>query len=103
MLEDMLAPPQLYVLLAITIATFGWLLRPGTLGELPSEWLMRSGALILAQFVHLWTANTSLMPVWFNNFLHLVILSAYFITMVALFAVRWAEDKSKPPDLPDTV
>ena len=105
MFEEMLAPPQLYVLLAITIATFGWLLRPGTLGELPSDILKLGAALVFVQYLHLGLANFSPdmppdMPSRLNFFLHYINLSAYVLITVRLFVERWREDKGKPPDAP---
>ena len=97
-LDAVLAPAQLYIVLAITVATFGWLLKPESLGSL-SPWQVAWGALlVLAQGAHL--VLYPVLPPWLNAMTHGALLALYVLTALGLFANRWLEAKSQPPNSP---
>ena len=54
-LDSSLAPAQIYIVLAITVASFSWLLKSETLGELTGRQVLVGGLLILYQLLHVAT------------------------------------------------
>lgn len=52
-LDASLAPAQIYIVLAITVASFSWLLKPETLGQLAGWQVFIGFLLIFIQFLHL--------------------------------------------------
>ncbi len=53
-LDASLAPTQIYIVLAITVATFAWLLKPETLRQLTGLQVIAGGVLVFYQCMHLW-------------------------------------------------
>ena len=100
-LDASLAPAQIYIVLAITVATFGWLLRPETLRQLTGLQVIAGGLLILYQCMHLWVYVTfhAIQPA-INTVLHGVALALYLLTAAWLLKTRWIEARDHPPTNP---
>lgn len=97
-LEAWLAPPQLYIVLAITVATFGWLLKPESLGSLSLCEVGWGALLVLTQVAHI--ALYSELPARLNELTHGVLMALYLMTAFWLFATRWQRAKDHPPNSP---
>ena len=52
-LDASLAPAQIYIVLAITVASFSWLLKPEPPGQLTGRQVFIGFLLIFIQFLHL--------------------------------------------------
>lgn len=97
-----LAPPQIYILFAITLTTFAWLLKPETLGQLSGRQLAAGGSLVLYQCCHVvsYVAVDEIEP-GINTVAHGIALAGYLAATAWLFGTRWVEAKSQPPNSPD--
>ena len=95
---DPLAPTQIYIVLAITIATLSWLVRPDDIEQLEKRWGFLVGALVIGQVIHcLIYANLAWLA---NQVMHGVALAAYIVMGVTLFTRSWTRFKSRPPGIP---
>ena len=93
------APTQVYIVLAITLTTFAWLLKPDeSLGRLTGGQAAIGATLILLEIVHI-AAYPVLRPS-LNSTLHIAALALYWLAAAWLFSDRWAEAKSRPPNSP---
>lgn len=78
------APMQVYIVLAITVATFAWLLRPPLLLRLPPKGWLPGALLVFLQCIHLWTYT--LLDQRVNTLAHFVVIAFYLA--VAAWTVR---------------
>ena len=97
-LDVCFAPSQLYIVLAITVATFGWLLKPESLGSLSGLQVTLGALLVFVQAAHL-VLYPALQP-RYNAMMHGAMLALYMLTALWLFGNRWREAKSRPPNSP---
>lgn len=97
-----LAPPQIYILLAITLTTFAWLLKPEAFGQLSGRQLWPAAFLVLYQSGHVvsYVAIERIAPEA-NTLAHGFALAGYLLTAVWLFRTRWIEARDQPPNSPD--
>lgn len=101
-LDSSLAPAQIYIVFAITVASFSWLLKPETLGELTGRQVLVGGLLIFYQLLHVATyATIQVVRPEINFVMHVVALASYTSATAWLFRARWIEAKSRPPSDPD--
>lgn len=101
-LDASLAPAQIYIVLAITVASFSWLLKPETLGQLAGLQVFAGFSLVFFQLLHLvFYATIHASRPELNTRIHGVVLLGYVVTAAWLFRTRWMEAKSQPPKNPD--
>lgn len=74
------APMQIYIVLAITVATFAWLLKPPLLLKLTPKGWWPGAVLVLLQCIHLWTYTLLDQWVWVNPLAHFVVIALYLGT-----------------------
>ena len=92
-----LAAPQIYILLAITVAAFAWLLKPGRTDTLEKRHAFVPLAIIVPQ---VWRIVGDGMRA--EEYLHSVLVLLWMICIVWLFRSAWQRDRSAPPpDPPD--
>ena len=102
--DALLAPTQVYIILAITVATFSWLLRPESMAQL-SGWEVAVCACVVGyQSLHLllFTSIHENYP-WANVAAHGIAVASYLIMAAWLFSKRWIESKTTPPSSPHEV
>ena len=92
----MCTPTHLYITLAITVATFAWLNKPSKLGELSVCEISMGCLFVLFQLVQIMIHSG--LPQAVNHYAHLAVLLAYFVLSVSMFAARWKQEKSAPPN-----
>ena len=97
-----LAPPQIYILLAITLTTFAWLLKPESFGQLRGWQIWPAALLVVYQSGHVvsYVAIERIAPE-VNTVAHGFALAGYLLTAAWLFRARWIEARDQPPDSPD--
>lgn len=101
-LDASLAPAQIYIVLAITVASFSWLLKPETVGQLTVPQVFVGFLLIFLQLLHVvFYATIHASRPEINTVAHGIVLLGYVVVAVWLFRVRWMEAKSRPPSNPD--
>ena len=100
-LDASLAPAQIYIVLAITVASFSWLLKPEPPGQLTGRQVFIGFLLIFIQFLHL-VSYAAIHANWpeFNTVAHGIVLSLSMAAGMWLFRTRWMEAKSQPPNEP---
>jgi uncharacterized membrane protein len=97
-LELLLAPTQLYILLAITVATLAWLLKPSPAGKAALRECLVGLGLVVVQVLQLWIHDW--IPPGVALVLHGMSAVAYIVVSAWLFTQRWREAKSAPPSHP---
>ena len=97
-----LAPSQIYILFAITLTTFAWLLKPEAFGQLSGRQLSVGGLLVFYQGVHIvsYVAIEQIGPE-LNVVVHGIALTGYLVAAAWLFRTRWIEAKDRPPSNPE--
>ena len=97
-----LAPSQIYILFAITLTTFAWLLKPEAFGQLSGRQLLAGALLVFYQGVHVvsYVAIEQIGPE-INVVVHGIALTGYLLAAAWLFRMRWIEAKDQPPSHPD--
>ena len=100
-LAKTLAPPQIYIMFAISVATFAWLLRPKAITTLPFKALISFALFLVFQglhaalflFVHGVHARI-------NGVLHSIVIAVYFGILFWSLRNKWVRSKEKPPISP---
>ena len=97
-----LAPSQIYIIFAITLTTFAWLLKPEAFGQLSGRQLLVGVSLVFYQVAHvvLYVAIQQIGPE-INVVVHGIALAGYLVAAAWLFRTRWIEAKDRPPSNPD--
>ena len=90
------APMQVYIVLAITITTFAWLLRPPVLLTLPPLDLVPGGVLILVQCLHLWFYTMLYQEL--NILIHSILVVGYLAVASWLVYRLRLHHVERPPD-----
>lgn len=98
---DFLAPPQIYVFLGITMATFSWLLKPESARSIDrlGKWslgLVAVQVLHLLIYVVLEEVHEAVNPI-----VHAVVVIWYSIVTAKMYFGRWATAKSQAPTNPN--
>ena len=92
-------PTQLYILVAITVATLAWLVRPSDVEQLEGSMVCVVGLLLVLQVAHvLFYVHV---PLQANYIMHGVSWAGYIIMATMLFSRAWMRYVSRPPDLPE--
>ena len=86
---DGLAPTQIYIVLALTVTTFSWLLSPRVVRVLEAQTVAWCATLVLVQIGHIavYAYGASL-----TGLLHLLVLGAYLGVSGRLFLGYWARE-----------
>lgn len=98
---DYFAPPQVYVFLGITMATFSWLLKPDSASRIDKlgKWSL---GLVAVQVVHLlFYVVLEGIHEAVNPIAHAVVVIWYSIVTATMYFSRWATAKSRPPTNPN--
>ena len=97
-----MAPTELYIVMAITVATFSWLLAPRNGGyELPGSVTYWACGFLVFQVTHI--VYYSAIDGWWptlNIFMHRLTLMTYVTGICGLLLAGWYRLKSSPPDVP---
>ena len=87
-----MAPTQLYIVLAITVATLSWLLGPEkNFNGLSGREVAAAGALVVVECLHLWMY--SFLPDLMNTILHGAAVAGWLIATGWIFLRRWKQAK----------
>lgn len=85
-----MAPTQLYIVLAITVATLSWLLGPEkNFNGLSSGEVAAAGVLVVVECLHLWVY--SFLPDWTNTILHGAAVAGWLLATGWIFRRRWKQ------------
>ena len=92
------APVQIYILLALTVSTFAWLVQPDQFYELRSRHVVIGSLLGFVQILQILIYGFVPLPV--NIALHSLFFVSYFGVAIWLFRHRWIQKKSAAPARP---
>lgn len=95
---EVYGPPQLYIVLAITVATLSWLLKPSEIEQLEARACIVIGLFVLLEIAHVLVYYQ--LNVLTNLIAHGVAWTGYIIIATTLFSRAWTRSKSRPPELP---
>ena len=98
---DYFAPPQVYVFLGITMATFSWLLKPDSARRIDGlgKWSL---GLVAVQVLHLlFYVVLEGIHEAVNPIAHGVVVIWYSIVTAMIYFRLWATAKSRPPTNPN--
>lgn len=97
-LVEIYSPTQLYIVLAITVATLSWLVKPSEIEQLEVRASVVIGTLVLLQIAHVLFYPR--LDVLTNIIAHGGAWAGYVILATMLFSRAWTRSKSRPPELP---
>ena len=97
----LLAEPQIYVMLAITVATFGWMFKPDADVDLDRKGVHVIAGLLFLQGLHLalYAPLQKLSP-FANSALHFSMIAVYIWALLAAYLELLIAAKSRPPNSP---
>ena len=93
-----LAPIQLYIVLAITVATFGWLLSPMRLETLSAKETWAPVVFIGIQLAAILMYGS--LPNWAASDVHQLTLILYGLIAARLFRGAWVYSRNRALEMP---